>query len=407
MNPCTPLATPASTSIPSIAIIGAGISGLVAARILQLNDIPVTIYESDKSPTSRFQGGTLDLHPESGQHAVKEAGLWDDFIREARPEGQDFLLMDKHTNIHLNKEADPHDFERPEIDRGTLRDMFINSLKEGTILWGTRVNRIQPTMDGSQRHTVIYNNDLEATFDLVIGADGAWSKVRTLLSKDKPAYTNMMLFETRITDADRRYPAIAKLVGRGSCFVASNGLSLIGQRNSNGCIRIYPCFYVPEDEINQFEFPDKDTGRNFLLKKFEGWDEKLRDMIRFCDDDFTPRPIYALPVPHTWETKPGLTIIGDAAHLMSPFAGEGANLAMWDGCELALGIVNAIKNNTPILDVLQVFEKRMHAMCLDKAELSASNLELYLRQDSLDALKERWTLIFSGEYNPDSNHHSQ
>jgi 2-polyprenyl-6-methoxyphenol hydroxylase-like FAD-dependent oxidoreductase len=69
------------------------------------------------------------------------------------------------------------------------------------------------------------------------------------------------------------------------------------------------------------------------LSRFEGWAPELRRLLEECDDQFIVRPIYALPVPHRWNTRARVTILGDAARVMSPFSGLGANTAMLDGAD--------------------------------------------------------------------------
>ncbi|WP_406265149.1 FAD-dependent oxidoreductase [Streptomyces sp. NBC_00191] len=78
--------------------------------------------------------------------------------------------------------------------------------------------------------------------------------------------------------------------------------------------------------------------RTHLLKIFDGWHESLLHLLRYSDSGFVNRPLFALPVPHTWEHTPGVTLLGDAAHLMPPL-GLGANLAMLDGTDLAHALV--------------------------------------------------------------------
>lgn len=75
------------TTPPRIAIIGAGPGGLLCARVLQQRGLAVTVYDADASAEARNQGGTLDLHADTGQIALREAGLLDDFFALARPEG--------------------------------------------------------------------------------------------------------------------------------------------------------------------------------------------------------------------------------------------------------------------------------------------------------------------------------
>lgn len=119
-----------------IAIIGAGPGGLTCARILQRHGIPVTVYERDADAHARQQGGSLDLHEADGQAALREAGLLEEFLDAARPEGQemrrfgtDGTLLDRHLPADGETSA-------PEIDRGLLRDLLLRSLAPGTVRWG-------------------------------------------------------------------------------------------------------------------------------------------------------------------------------------------------------------------------------------------------------------------------------
>ncbi|KAG0004376.1 hypothetical protein BGZ80_003432 [Entomortierella chlamydospora] len=379
-------------STPKIAIIGAGVAGLTLARVLQLHGIRSTIFELDTSVRSRDQGGTLDLHPESGQAALHAAGLFSKFQSYIRSEAQEHRTVDKHGVIHVHIKSEDNTAERPEIDRGDLRQILADSVESGAIQWGTRVHEIKPSQENANKYTVVYNSGHEATFDLVVGADGAWSKVRPLLSSAKPVYSSLSFIELRITDAEARFPELLEVVGRGGCFGISDKKLLGARCNADKTMRIFAGVPIEEDQFSETDaiFSKPEEGRRYLLDKYADWDDRLKNLIRRSDDVIIPRPIYALPVPHVWESKPGLTLIGDAAHLMSPFAGAGANMAMWDGKELALAISDAIKTGKPLADVVADFERRMYEMTRPMTELSASNLKLLTSDATVTEIVETW-----------------
>jgi 2-polyprenyl-6-methoxyphenol hydroxylase-like FAD-dependent oxidoreductase len=83
----------------SIAVVGAGLGGLVLARVLQLYGIAVTVFEREPTSSSRGQGGSLDMHPESGQYALETAQLTAQFRKVARPEGEEMKILDNWTRM--------------------------------------------------------------------------------------------------------------------------------------------------------------------------------------------------------------------------------------------------------------------------------------------------------------------
>ncbi|KAF7725068.1 hypothetical protein EC973_000475 [Apophysomyces ossiformis] len=378
-----------STNAPlKIAIVGAGMAGLAVARTLQQNGIPCTVYDLDISSTSRDQGGSLDLHVESGQLAMRTNGLWDGIQRHMRYEGQDTRLLDKNGKVWLDKVAEEGEARRPEVDRGPLRQIYIDSLEEGTIRWGTRITKVTSVTaqdgEGEQikhpRYTLHFGDGTEETFDFVVGADGAWSRVRPLLSDAKPTYSGVTFHEMRLPNADKDHPDESKLVGRGSLYTLSDNKAILGQRNGNAFVRIYAVLRVPESGLPEEIRRDESSARAYILKHYEDWSEGLQNLIR-NSQGFIPRPIYALPVEHRWVSRPGITVIGDAAHLMSPFAGEGANLAMIDGVDLGLTLVKVVKDGEDLAVAQQNFEQAMLTRSKVAAEASARNLELFFSEN--------------------------
>ncbi len=317
-----------------VTIIGAGLGGLVLARILHLNGIPVTVYEAEPSAAARTQGGMLDIHEHDGQAALKAAGLFDDFRALIHPGGEASRVLDPQGTVLLDQ-PDTGTGGRPEVPRGALRRILLDSLPAGTIQWGKKLASV--TALGGGRHGLSFADGSTANTKLLVGADGAWSKVRPLLSAATPDYVGTSFIETYLYDADTRHPAAAEAVGGGALFALAPGKGIFAHREPGGVLHSYIALNRSADWIAAIDFADAGAARARVAAEFDGWAPALTALI--TDGETAPvlRMIYALPDDHGWDRVPGVTLLGDAAHLAPP-AGEGANLAMLDGAELGQAI---------------------------------------------------------------------
>lgn len=359
-----------------VAIIGGGLGGLTLARVLHVNGIESAVLERDDSPAARTQGGMLDIHDDTGQEALRAARLHDEFRKLIHPGGQAMRILDRHGTVRL-EEADDEDGGRPEVDRGDLRDLLLDGLPENTVRWGARVTGVRALGEG--RHEVTLSDGSVFTTDLLIGADGAWSAVRPLLSDARPSYTGISFAELDLLEADARHPASAEVVGGGMLFALGAGKGFLAHRETDGSLHVYVALTVPEDEFDGVDFTDTEAAKAYVLKHFEGWDESLRALVTDADGALVPRRIHALPVGHRWERVPGVTLLGDAAHVMSPFAGEGANLAMIDAADLGRALA-AHPDDTEA--ALAAYEATLFPRAGESAAGSAANGTLMFREDA-------------------------
>ncbi|WP_131741654.1 FAD-dependent oxidoreductase [Actinomadura roseirufa] len=367
-----------------IAIVGGGLGGLTLARVLHTRGVQAAVFELEAGRLTRTQGGMLDIHAESGQTALRAARLYEPFRAIVHPGGEAMRLVAPDGTVRL-EEADEGDGDRPEVDRGELRDLLLDSLPDGTVRWGARVTGARGL--GGGRHEVAFADGSVITTDLLVGADGAWSRIRPLVSADVPAYTGVSFVECDLLDADARHPGCADLVG-GGFFIAVDGhRGVLAHRETDGSLHVYAALRADEDWLDGIDFTDA-AAKAALAELYTGWDPRLRALISDADGAPVPRRINALPVRHRWERVPGVTLLGDAAHLMSPFAGEGANLAMLDGAELGTAVADHAGD---IETALAVYEGRLFPRGESAAVLSAAQLDLMFGPDALDRVVAQFT----------------
>src|ERR1700678_3372954 len=362
-----------------VTILGAGLGGLTLARVLHVHGIAATIYETEASATARAQGGMLDIHENNGQPALKAAELFEKFLGIIRPGGQATRVLDKKGNV-LFDEPDDGTGGRPEVHRGDLRRILLESLPADRVRGGHKVTGVSAL--GGGRHLLTFADGSTVTTEVLVGADGAWSKVRPLLSEAKPKYVGTSFIETYLFDSDTRHKASAEAVGGGAFFAVAPGKDILAHREPNGALHTYVELNKPKDWIDSIDFSDPVAAVACVAEEFDGWAPELTALITDRETDPVPRPIYALPVEHTWDRVPGVTLLGDAAHLMSP-SGEGANLAMYDGSELGKALA---ANPDDVEAALIAYEKDLFPRSASEAAEAERILKLCLGPNAPQSL---------------------
>ena len=375
-----------------VAIIGGGPAGCTLARLLLNAHISVTIFEREASPNFRTQGGTLDLHTSTGLKALKAAGLFDEFLKYARYDGEALAVADKNLEIYIKAEGSSKETSRgrPEIDRLQLRQILLDSLPPDTIRWGCKFLSIDSDL------SLHFDHGIEKGYNFIVGADGAWSKVRPYLSQVQPIYSGAGGIELDVPDAEKRHPDLYKLVNRGSLFAYSDRKCIVSQQKSDGSITVHAWSRRPDENWKTtcgFDVSNPQEVKKALLHDYEGWAEPLVKFIKVAENDsIWAISTFELPIGHKWDHRPGVTLIGDAAHLCSPFAGEGVNIAMEDALKLSQTLIVAVKTPSSLDSHITAFEQDMFIRAAAVAQHSRDNLvDMLFTPGAPASVIDRWT----------------
>ncbi|WP_158826648.1 FAD-dependent oxidoreductase [Mucilaginibacter lacusdianchii] len=379
-----------------IAIVGGGPGGLTLARLLQLAGADVKVYERDAGKEVRVQGATLDLHEESGLEALRRAGLIDAFYANYRPHAGKLRVTDQNVDIKFDDHATEGLAEnRPEIDRGPLRHILLDSLNDDTVVWNSHFI----SMDKSGEGWMLYfKNGSKAYADIVIAADGANSKIRPIITDIKPIYSGITIIEGNVYHAEQNAPHLNHLTDGGKVFAMGNGQSLILSGKGDGSLSFYTGCKVSENWIKEsgIDFNNKQQVLQWFKHAFSSWSNVWQELFLSDDLWFIPRPQYHYPLNQHWEPIANLTMIGDAAHRMPPYAGEGVNMAMQDAMELATHLTS--NEYATVKEAIAAYEKQMLERASAITKITLDSTAMMHGEDAVNKLLD----MFKGteqEYN--------
>lgn len=375
----------------SIAIVGGGPGGLMLARLLQLKGATVKVYERDYNKNARLIGSPLDMHEESGLAALCKADLLNEFKKKFHPGADKKVITNERAEIFFSDhESKPNEnfgseYFRPEIDRGPLRNMLLESLQPRTIEWDSHFISMEKQNEGWLLH---FKNGSSAYADIVIAADGANSKIRPYITNIKPFYSGIVMLEININDAAKTTPHIYALLNGGKAMAFGNSKCMLGGQKSNGDIGFYASFKADENRPvnNSLDYTDKTQMLEWFKTTYSGWSSIWYELFENAAMPFIPRPVYCAPLNQSWQALANLTMLGDAAHVMPPFAGEGANMAMLDALELSECLTDDKYNS--LQEAISLYEINMRKRAAVAAHESLENGELMHSEKALTTMLE-------------------
>lgn len=360
-----------------IVVVGGGPGGLTLARLLQMQGADVCVYERDADRSARVQGSALDLHPDSGLAALETAGLMHAFWPRVRPELNRLRLVDPDATVLYDfARGAGSGVHRPEIERGPLRELLLDSLEPGTVHWN---KKLEAAIMHGDRVQLQFADGETVVADLAVGADGANSRLRPLVTPIRPAYAGVTLIEGQVSDGATAVPTLWAMLDGAALIALGAEQTLAMATKSDGSLLFYAGLRAPAPQVQDqmAQAHDAESRVRWFRLHFPQWSAVWEPLFARTTQ-LIWRPQHVCPFDQRWDAQRCVTLLGDAAHVMPPYAGEGVNMAMLDALVLSRALVNQADQEAAIAS----YQREMFARTAQIATETMANTERFYAPDA-------------------------
>jgi salicylate hydroxylase len=312
-----------------VAIIGGGIGGLAAANALSQAGVEVAVYEA--ATELKEIGAGVALHP-NAMKVLRAIGV-EDNVRRVAGRSQWQVMRNWRTGRVIgrtSRQQQVASFGIPgaTVHRADLLDVLAGALPPGLVTLGRRCTRVWPDGDVAVAR---FADGSEIEADVIVGADGIHSPVRaSLFGPDAPRFTGKICYRSVIRAAAVRR---ARPSTDGAQWFGPHGTIVLYPLRGEELINVV-CHY--DDDGYRHESWIAVCGRDEVLERYAGWHESLLRLFAAGEVWYKWALYDRDPIPH-W-TRGRVTLLGDAAHPMLPYLGQGACQAIEDGAVLATAL---------------------------------------------------------------------
>jgi 2-polyprenyl-6-methoxyphenol hydroxylase-like FAD-dependent oxidoreductase len=400
----------------SVAIAGAGLSGLCLAQSLLASGFDVHVYERDPSPEARRQGYRITAQ-EQGIAALQRclpSRLFELVLATASPTKA--VGYFRFTNRQLGEvftltfKGDPggRDLRFPrQVDRHTLRSILLSGL-QGRVHFGKAAARVETTSEGA---TLSFDDGSSTHAALVVGADGVHSALREQLLPDcRPVDTGYIgiygrspLFhdDHSLMPQPLENSGVLAMGAPGRAFffttmrfqeppsVAFARLAPDIQPSTSEDYVMWALLFPQEELPPDVHMHSADALHHLALEAARDFHPVLRHFVERADVDYTtPVTLSAAKRPTTWPVSRA-TLMGDAVHVMPPFTGQGGNSALRDAALLGERIQHAARQGEPLDQAIRIYQEEMIAYAFPEVDASMK----MMRRSTINNAVVRWAML--------------